>query len=216
MNLSRLFYTFVLLLTFCFSFTTSGNAQVTNTFCSTDVPLVLLAGESGESVLDVPDVGEILNVVVKLQVDMRFREDLDATLSSPNPTFIELIENRGGDGDDFGTTCQPMPNFILDDEASQPVSDFTTNDPAAGTYRPDDPLSNLIGEDASGQWTLFISDDGGGFGATLNCWCVEITTDRDVVRNIPTISQWGMIALTVVLGASAVLYLKLRRRKQAV
>lgn len=217
MNSSRVICTIVLLLTFCFSFTNSGQAQEPQTFCSTDVPISIPSGEGRESVLNVPDIGEVESVVVKLYIgDQPFRVDTEVLLRSPESDPILLFAEVGGNGDDFGTTCQPMPNFVLDDAASEPVSDFTSGDPAAGTYRPDDPLSLLIGGDVSGEWTLSISDSGGAFGATLNCWCLEFNSTPSTVRAVPTISQWGMIAFAAVLGVMGALFIHSRRKRAAV
>lgn len=217
MNSSRVICTIVLLLTFCFSFTNQGHTQDVLTFCSSDVPVTIPpVGQAPDSILNVPDVGEIVDVVVKLQIEHPFREDLEVELSSPETTEILLFDDVGGTGDDFGTTCEPMPNFILDDSASESVVQFSTGDPAAGTYRPLEPLSTFVGEDGEGQWSLSIFDSDGTFGGTLTCWCLEFRSTPSAVRSIPTIGQWGMIAFAGILGVMGALFLHIRRKRAAV
>ena len=254
MSLLRIIYTFLLFLTFSFSFSVPGYAQlmVTETYCSTDVPVDIIDVNTVTSDLIVPDAGKIQDVVVKLQINHLWIGDLEVDLTSPESTTIDLFTDIDGSADDFGTTCVPMPDFILDDTAATPVTSYTGF--SGGTFSPEDPLSTFFGEGQAGQWTLSIFDDAGGDSGTLNCWCLEITrvqsqgccvvgvgncliTGQDEcsaeggdyqgdgtscddsicsVRPIPTMGEWGMIALTVALGASAVIYLTLRRRRQSV
>ena len=212
MKISRIVYMAVFTVFACYVCTTSVNAQeITETYCSTDVPIVIpVAGFADDSVLNISDQGEIINVIVKLQIDHTFRDDLDVILFSPDMTTIELLSDVGGSGDNFGDECSPMPNFVLDDSAAFPVTDFSSGDPPAGTYRPEEPLSTFNGEEQSGIWTLLIFADAGGDLGRLNCWCLEITR-LERIRNVPTLSEWGLIAMAGILGIVGLMVI--RRRK---
>lgn len=167
-----------LLSAFAFAFCTlPGHAQeVTEVYCSTDVPLLVPpVGTSGTtfSNLTVPDAGQITDVTVSLQIDHTFISDLEISVISPQSTEPVLVDNVGGSGDNFGTGCSP-PNFILDDAAGTSVTTYTAG--TAGTFSPfPDPLSFFDGEDQFGNWTLVVNDQVGGDSGQLNCWCLTIT-----------------------------------------
>lgn len=253
MKNSRTVYTALFTLLVCFLFALPGYAQVTETYCSTDVPVQIFDNTTVTSDLNVPVAGEIENIIVKLQIDHTWISDLEVDLTSPQSTTIDLFTDIDGSGDDFGTTCVPMPDFILDDDAVTPVTSYTGF--SGGTFSPEEPLSTFAGEGQSGQWTLSIFDDAGGDEGFLNCWCLQITrgqtqgccvignsdclvttedecaaegglyegdgtTCDDVqacfIRPIPTMSEWGMMAFAGILGVSGLIFLMLRRRREAV
>ena len=151
-----------------------------------DVPVDLPAffnTETSDLVVPVPGVNPnrrmITNMIVKLQIDhVRRRDLLEVTLTSPQNTTVVLfgsvITGVGGDGENFGSQCLPMPNFILDDSAAQSVTTFSTFDPPVQTFIPQEPLSIFNGEEQGGLWTLRMVN--GIDPGVLNCWCLEITS----------------------------------------
>ena len=52
--------------------------------------------------------------------------------------------------------------------------------PFTGTFRPDEPLSTLIGEPLDGQWTLMVANAGGSTGPITN-WSFTIVEPIVVV-----------------------------------
>jgi len=154
-------------------------------------------------------LGELTgNVVVGLQIQHSFRGDLDTVLISPNGQAVELFAFVGGGDDDFGSSCNPFPNFVLDDSASLPVSDFSGPDPV-GTFRPAQPLSTLNGLNQSGVWTLEVTDVAGADEGSLNCWCLEITT-VPAISSVPALSEWGLILMAGLLGIFGFIIVKRR------
>lgn len=163
--------------------------QTVMTFCSSNTPLsVPPTGTGGsactpgvqrrEDTIVVPSSLIIGDVNVRMYITHTFRADLDVTLTSPMGTSVTLFTNVGGSGDDFGTTCSPMPDFVIDDEAAT-VGTLVTGSPAGapGSYNPEGTavLSAFDGQDAMGTWTLSICDDLSGDSGTLQCWCLEFT-----------------------------------------
>lgn len=253
MKTRGLLYMSVFTLLACYMFASPGYAQTTETYCSTDVPVFIPDNTTVTSNLFVPDTGGIEEVIVSLQINHTFIGDLEISLDSPTTTTALLVDNIGGSSDNFGTTCLPFPDFILDDAAATPVS---ASAGVAGTYFPQPQLlSTFISEEQSGNWILSITDTAGGDDGDLNCWCLEITraasagccvignsncliTDADeciaeggnyqgdgtscdnieacFVRAIPTMSEWGLLALAGILGISGLLFVLVRRRKVTV
>ncbi len=76
-------------------------------------------------------------------------------------TTVTLIDQRGGDGDNFRNT-------ILDDQALVNIGQGSA--PFPGSYLPEQPLSAFNGQDAQGTWTLRITDLASGQVGTLRNW----------------------------------------------
>ncbi|MCS7033439.1 MAG: proprotein convertase P-domain-containing protein, partial [Phycisphaerae bacterium] len=91
----------------------------------------------------------------------------DLYLISPAGTRIELSTDNGGSGDNY-------TNTIFDDSAPLPITSGTP--PFTGSFRPEQPLSTLIGENGNGTWKLEVTDDLAGFGGTLNSWSINLQT----------------------------------------
>ncbi|HLE29878.1 MAG TPA: FG-GAP-like repeat-containing protein, partial [Anaerolineales bacterium] len=91
----------------------------------------------------------VADVDVWLNVTHTFDWDVVATLASPSGQSVLLINQVGGDGDNF-------TNTILDDQASTPISLGTA--PFTGRYRPEQPLSRFVDSRAIGVWTLTLQD----------------------------------------------------------
>jgi len=73
---------------------------------------------------------------------------------------------------EFGSTCDPDPDLIIDDAAPDPVD--TGMDPLAGAFHSEGHvLSAFNGENAKGRWKLRIqgSESRRKF---INCWCLDL------------------------------------------
>ncbi|PID80832.1 hypothetical protein CSB20_05420, partial [bacterium DOLZORAL124_64_63] len=112
------------------------------------IPDAAPGGVSDTVVMDL--AGEISAVEVFLDISHTFQGDLLVTLTSPAGTTVNL-HNRTGGGDDNIYGWYPAE---LD---------------------PDGDLEDFVGEEMSGEWTLFVSDNAGADTGTLNEWCVKVT-----------------------------------------
>jgi len=90
--------------------------------------------------------------------------DMAFTLTH-NSTTVQLITNRGGNGDNFIGT-------ILNDSAANPISSGTA--PFTGSYRPEQPLTVFNSQTPNGNWILFMVDNAAGDLGFLRAWCLKI------------------------------------------
>src|SRR3954463_14173144 len=89
----------------------------------------------------------ISDLNIQLNIGYQDSYELAIYLQSPSGTLVALTSLSETPGDGFADT-------IFDDEASTSVADGLS--PYAGSYRPDERLSQFDGEDAAGTWTLMI------------------------------------------------------------
>ncbi len=113
-------------------------------------------------------------------------DTLTVTLTSPSGTTVTLFSGL----DDSGSTGVVMSLTTFDDEASAGVriddADAGAIVPYSGSYIPQSLLSAFDGENASGTWTLTITDSDSGDGNTgyleavsteIGSWTLQITGD---------------------------------------
>jgi subtilisin-like proprotein convertase family protein len=147
---------------------------------STDVPQPITDFSTINSQVQFDGLGSVFNVTVTLDITHSFVGDLDAYLISPSGRQVELFTEVGGQYNDFH-------DLTLDDSASRSISTLDADDlPYTGSWRPEGLLSDFIGEDAGGTWTLQIRDTAFADQGTLNSWSLQIssgeiyrTTDQD-------------------------------------
>lgn len=106
--------------------------------------------------------------------------DLRATLISPAGTAVVLFDRLGVPGTQFGCSGDNLMLSFDDlalNTALQLENTCSTPPPAAsGTFQPIDPLSALIGQPASGEWTLRVNDFVNQDGGSIQAWTLEICT----------------------------------------
>ena len=190
MNIPKVFYVAVFALFGLVVMTLPSYSQVTETYCSTDVPVPVPSSGTGgfppvfePNDIEVPasaiEAGEITKVVVKMYITHTFDSDLEIFLDSPIDTNVEITTDNGGSGDNYGSTCgtdDMDPDSVFDDAAGTDVTDGAA--PFVGSFRPEGLLRDFNGEDQEGTWSLLIGDDAGGDSGTLHCWCLDITTSE--------------------------------------
>lgn len=93
----------------------------------------------------------------------------DETISFSS-TAVELINHRGGAGNNLGSSCDLRTTFD-DAAASSVVSSLA---PFAGEFRPEDPLSKFIGVSSYGSWRLLVNDSAAGGIGAVQCWSLEL------------------------------------------
>ncbi len=110
--------------------------------------------------------------ILDLEVTVSFTHpnvgDLSVWLVSPYGTRVELFSNVGGSSDD-------IVNLTLDDQANTAI---TSAVPPffLDTYRPEQALALINGENPNGTWKLEIADSNPSSSlGTLDSWTIRIT-----------------------------------------
>ncbi len=111
--------------------------------------------------------GTIIDVNVTIDITHTWDSDLDISITSPSGTTVILSDDNGGGGDDY-------TNTVFDDSAGTSITAGSA--PFTGNFSPEGNLSDFIGEDPSGTWTLTIFDDFAGDVGTLNSFSIEVCT----------------------------------------
>ena len=132
---------------------------------STDVPVAITDLTTVTSSLNVPASLTLSDVNVTLNITHTWDDDLQVELVSPNATTVMLIDQQGGNGDNFTDT-------VLDDEAPTPIASGTA--PFTGSFQPDGSLTGFDGENVQGTWTLRITDNALGDTGALNSWSITL------------------------------------------
>ncbi len=154
--------------------------QATQT--STDVPQALPDNSAGgvTSTLTISGMDPIIDDVdMNLEITHTWVGDLQATLTSPNGTVIELFDRPGVPASTFGCAGNDL-DVTFDDDAANSATDFENtcnNAPAIdGDFQPNVPLSAFNGENPNGTWTLFVSDNAAGDLGSITGWSLDICT----------------------------------------
>ncbi|PSR17739.1 hypothetical protein C8255_11035 [filamentous cyanobacterium CCP3] len=118
------------------------------------------------STVDVTNLSGLLQrISVTINLVHTYTSDLRISLIAPNGASVLLVGNAGGSGDNFFDTT-------FDDGAAVPISQGMA--PFQGTFRPQQPLSTLLGRELNGTWTLQIQDQAFLDGGFLNRWSLEL------------------------------------------
>ncbi|MCB2054678.1 MAG: proprotein convertase P-domain-containing protein [Geminicoccaceae bacterium] len=104
------------------------------------------------------------DVVVQLDIDHTWTNDLVIRLTSPAGTSVVLVEREGGSRDDFRNT-------IFRADAATPIAGASA--PFRGTFRPEGDLAALDGGPAEGDWVLEVDDRAPRDGGALNRWSLS-------------------------------------------
>src|SRR3954454_19123957 len=146
----------------------TGKAGAFASADSTDVPRAIPDGSSlgVSSTLGVGGGGRVKGLRVRIgQITHTYDGDLTITLIAPDGRSVLLVNQRGGNGDNFANT-------VFDDNATSTIRS-TTAAPFTGSYKPAEPLSNLDGAPLGGTWTLKVVDNSNGDFGTLDAWGVD-------------------------------------------
>lgn len=124
--------------------------------------------------------------------------DLTVRLDSPDGTRHALLSRVGGSGDNFTGT-------IFDDQATQPIPTTSSSAPFTGTFKPREPLAQLIDQNVAGPpWKLNVSDQVAGNAGTLVSWSLrvgdEVIQSTNVPQNIP---DSGSVSSSLVVTVPA-------------
>ena len=163
-------------------------------YCSSDVPKTIGATDSVVSILTIDPEIIIGDLNVRLYIEYPNDTDLDVYLTSPGGIRVELFSAVYGNGNNFGSTCSPMPDCIIDDQADTSMDNSTA--PFVGRFRTAGLiLDGLRGEPAQGTWTLTIVENSGSWDGTLHCWCLEVDPAPDKDVGVKTIDLAKLVLL---------------------
>lgn len=135
----------------------------------------------------------ITKVTASLRLAHPFVGDLEISLIAPDGTVVPLALNRGGTGNNYGSSCSDRTTF--DDAAATAIAAGAA--PFAGTFRPETPLAVLNGKSgnaANGTWKLRIKDEVVQDAGTLQCWSIAIIHGEENTLEPPT----GLTVTSVV------------------
>src|SRR4029078_11041073 len=114
--------------------------------------------------------GSALGIEVTLDITHSFMGDLQAYLTSPSGRRVLLFSGDGGQYNDFH-------NLTFSDSAERSISTIGVDDlPYSGSWRPEEALATLSGEDLTGIWTLSIADVVDLDEGTLNSWSLSFSS----------------------------------------
>jgi subtilisin-like proprotein convertase family protein len=110
-----------------------------------------------------------------VRITHTFDGDLVLGLVSPGGKVVTLSLRQGGSGDDYGSGAADCGGTLtqFSDSAATGISAGTA--PFAGSFRPDVPLSGVVGAPARGSWLLFVSDQASGDEGTLHAFSLNFT-----------------------------------------
>lgn len=158
------------------------------TYTATELPLPIpdntLAGVN--KVIPVSGAtGNTGKVTVQLSIPHTWVGDLRLRLTAPNGTTVTLTDRPGGSNNGGDN----LTNTVFDDAAATPISGGTV--PYTGSFRPQEPLTNLNGSTINGSWTLNVADLVNADIGSLTALSLTVTPGAQVctyVAQIATIS----------------------------
>lgn len=108
-----------------------------------------------------------------------FDGDLSFNLVSPGGRVVTLANGRGHSGDGYGSgaaNCTGSQVIFGDTFPGAIASPGNTlSNPIVGSFRPETPLSTLVGGRARGKWTLIVQDSSGVDTGTLDAYSLDFT-----------------------------------------
>lgn len=161
----------------------SFEVDIINSSCYTRVNDTQLAvgpyaGDVTNSVITMDENVVIDDLIVTLNIEHNWANDLDVKLIGPDGTEVILFEDVGGGGDNF-------TNTVLDDAAASSISSGSA--PFTGSFTPQGSLSDFNGLQSQGDWTLSITDDydsstdtAPDYGGTLLNWSMKICAEASL------------------------------------
>ena len=151
-------------------------ATTPTTIVSAEVPKQIKDTSQVVSQLTFSELGTVLEVEVTLDLTHSFVGDLDVFLVSPSGRSVELFTSVGGQFND-------LHNLTLADDAERSIDSIGSDDlPYTGRWRPEGLLSDFLGDDAAGTWTLLIRDIAFGDQGNLNSWSLALTAGESFLE----------------------------------
>lgn len=147
---------------------TSGTEAIAT---SNTTPVAIPGSGVIESTIFIPDGRTISDVDVSLNVQHSYVGDLRMSLIGPTGQTVQLVNRRGGSGQNFtGTT--------FNSQSATPITVGAA--PFTGSFRPEQTLNAFNNTAAVGLWTLRIEDLRAGDAGTLLDWELVLTLTNDI------------------------------------
>ncbi|MBI5759983.1 MAG: M36 family metallopeptidase [Planctomycetales bacterium] len=116
--------------------------------------------------------GFVQDVNVTLDITHPYDADMDVFLIAPSGKKVELFT-------DVGSNLANFTNTTLDDSAPVSITGQGARAPFTGTFRPEGRLSDFIGENPNGVWTLQVIDDAPRDTGRLNSWSLQLSAGEN-------------------------------------
>lgn len=123
-----------------------------------------------------PQNGTITAITsVGVRISHTFVSDNAISLISPGGRVINLFLHRDNGTDDFGTGATNCGGTLtlFSDTAGTAIAAGTP--PYAGSFRPEQPLSAVVGGPAAGLWALVVSDNVAADSGTVHAFSLNFT-----------------------------------------
>jgi subtilisin-like proprotein convertase family protein len=117
----------------------------------------------------------IAGLAVHVNISHQFSRDLTLTLVSPSGTSVVLAQDLVSAG------TNAYSNTTFSDSAGASIT--TAPAPYNGTFRPQNPLALLNGQNPNGTWTLRVTDDSAFSTGTLVSWSLQVTPGAIIPSN---------------------------------
>lgn len=121
--------------------------------------------------ITIPDMGNIADVDVFVNITHTYSGDLEMELSADDLSLSNELA--------FDACFGPNDVWAFFNDEAPLAAGVDCDEPFGieGNLTPDQPLSVYDGGEASGSWTLTVTDDAGGDVGTLDEWCLYITLE---------------------------------------
>jgi len=151
---------------------------------ASDLPQDFDGSQVIRSVINIPETGKLSEIELTLDIAHNWNADVVAVLVSPNGERITLIDQIGGNSDNF-------TNTTLSSTATNPITNGSA--PYTGTFAPQESFDALLGQGITGDWVLEVSDvfptaDDG----TLNSWSLSLQVEPRLVDLNRTVYRYDL------------------------
>ncbi|MBN8566568.1 MAG: proprotein convertase P-domain-containing protein, partial [Flavobacteriales bacterium] len=120
-------------------------------------------------------ITSLYDIDVDINITHTWVQDMTLTLISPQGTAVALLQENCSSEDNINAT--------FDDNGGNIVCS-TTPPAISGRVKPVELLSQFIGENPNGTWTLEVNDPWNGDGGTLNSWSIKVC--KQIASNLST------------------------------
>lgn len=150
-----------------------------------DGPAANTQGAPIFNTINIPDPGNVDEILVSVDVTHSWIGDLVIQVSDPNGAEFTNVWARSCNDTQYGDI-----NVTFDDNAA-PINCAT---PTQGTYAPAAPLSVFNGLDQLGDWQIAMADFYNGDTGTLNSWSIDLCSTT--ITNLST-EEFSLSGLSI-------------------
>ena len=150
-----------------------------------DGPAANTQGAPIFNTINIPDPGNVDEILVSVDVTHSWIGDLVIQVSDPNGSEFTNVWARSCNDTQYGDI-----NVTFDDNAA-PINCAT---PTQGTYAPAAPLSVFNGLDQLGDWQIAMADFYNGDTGTLNSWSIDLCSTT--ITNLST-EEFSLSGLSI-------------------